>query len=130
MLVVGTFSSYAQNFTVVSTYNKPAEGETFSVTNLTNNLGLMYRVSDNCSVGLVKNGEEYDLLSRYNYNKNIFISAQTSFENTFDSLNVGVGYSLPVFWGVNVEPNYTFNLSDFSNSWNNGSWSLGFSYNF
>ena len=74
-LAVGTlFAATAQDFTVVSSYNAPAEGEDYSVTDLTNNLGVLYNVANNCSVGLVKNGEEYDLLARYNYNANLFIS--------------------------------------------------------
>lgn len=131
VLAAGTlFAATAQDFTVVSSYNAPAEGEDYSVTDLTNNLGVLYNVADNCSVGLVKNGEEYDLLARYNYNANLFISLQAPTEEATDNLSVGVGYSLNVWKGLNVEPNYTMNASADDDGDRAGSFNLGLSYRF
>ena len=127
VLAAGTlFAATAQDFTVVSSYNAPAEGEDYS----TNNLGVLYNVANNCSVGLVKNGEEYDLLARYNYNANLFISLQAPTEEATDNLSVGVGYSLNVWKGLNVEPNYTMNASADDDGERNGSFNLGLSYRF
>lgn len=130
-LAVGTlFAATAQDFTVVSSYNAPAEGESYSVENFTNNLGIMYKCADNCSVGLVKNGEEYDLLARYNYNANLFVSLQAPTEETFDNLSVGLGYSFNVWKNLNVEPNYTMDANANDDGERNGSFNLGLSYRF
>ena len=51
-------------FTVVSTLNTPAEGESFEVSSITDNLGVGYQVNDKLMVGAVKNGENYDLFGR------------------------------------------------------------------
>ena len=51
----------AQTFTVVSTYNAPAEGADLELGAITDNLGVMVSVANNCMFGMVKNGEEYDL---------------------------------------------------------------------
>ena len=131
VLAAGTlFAATAQDFTVVTSYNAPAEGEDFSVTDLTNTLGVMYNVADNCALGLVKNGEEYDLLARYNYSDNIFISLQAPTEEAFDNLSIGLGYSYNVWKGLNVEPNYTMNANADEAGEREGTFNLGLSYRF
>ena len=47
-------------FSVVSTMEKPAEGETWGLSNLTNNIGVGYQVSDEIMVGATKSGDNYD----------------------------------------------------------------------
>ena len=44
-------------FSIVSTMEKPAEGETWGIRNLTNNIGVGYQVSDEIMVGATKSGE-------------------------------------------------------------------------
>ena len=53
-------------FTAVSNINEPNEDESWGVSNFTDNLGLGYQVTDNCMVGVLRNGEEYELFARYN----------------------------------------------------------------
>ena len=118
--LIATIGVTAQNFTVVTTYNAPAEGEENSV----------YKCADNCSAGLVKNGEEYDLLARYNYSDNIYISAQAPTSEMMDNLSIGLGYSLSVWKGVCVEPNYTMPVNADDNGEREGSFNLGLSYRF
>lgn len=131
VLAAGTlFAATAQDFTVVTSYNAPAEGEDFSVTDLTNTLGVLYNVADNCALGLVKNGEEYDLLARYNYSDNIFISLQAPTEEAFDNLSIGLGYSYNVWKSLNVEPNYTMNANADEAGEREGTFNLGLSYRF
>lgn len=131
VLAVGTlFAATAQDFTVVSSYDAPAEGESNSVESFTNNLGVMYSCTDKCSAGFIKNGEEYDLLARYNYSDNIYISLQAPTEETFDNLSIGLGYSLNVWKGLNVEPNYTMDANADDDGERNGSFNLGLSYRF
>ena len=125
-----TIGASAQNFMVVSTYNSPAEGESYSVDNITNNLGVMYKCADKCSVGFAKNDEEYDLIGRYNYSDNIYVSLQAPTEETFDNLSIGLGYSLSVWKGMSVEPNYTMPVNADDNGEREGSFNLGLSYRF
>jgi hypothetical protein len=128
--LIATIGVTAQNFTVVTTYNSPAEGEENSVENFTNSIGVLYKCADNCSAGLVKNGEEYDLLARYNYSDNIYISAQAPTSEMMDNLSIGLGYSLSVWKGVCVEPNYTMPVNADDNGEREGSFNLGLSYRF
>jgi len=90
----------------------------------------MYKVADNCSFGLTKNGDNYDLLGRYNYSDNVYVSIQAPTEETTDNLSVGLGYSLSVWKGICVEPNYTMNVSADDNGERGGSFNLGLSYRF
>jgi len=128
--LIATIGASAQNFTVVTTYNAPAEGESYSVSNFTNSLGVMYTVANNCSAGFIKNGEEYDLLARYNWQGNTYFSLQAPTSETMDNLSIGLGYSLSVWKGVCVEPNYTMNVSADDNGERGGNFNLGLSYRF
>jgi len=125
-----TIGASAQSFTVVSTYNAPEEGASYELSNLTNNLGVMYKVADNCSFGFVKNGEEYDMISRYNHNDNVFVSVQAPTEDIVNNLTLGLGYTLSVWKGICVEPNYTINVSEDANGDRTGEFNLGLSYRF
>lgn len=128
--IMVTIGASAQNFTVVSTYNAPADGETMSVDNFINNFGVMYKVADNCSVGLIKNDDVYDLISRYNYTDEVFVSLQAPTEEMIDNLSIGLGYSLSVWKGIRVEPNYTMNVTADDNGDRGGNFNLGLSYRF
>ena len=90
----------------------------------------MYNCADKCSVGLTKNNEEYDLIGRYNYSDAIYVSLQAPTEETVDNLSIGLGYSLSVWKGVCVEPNYTMPVSADDNGEREGSFNLGLSYRF
>ena len=63
MFALTTMIASAQ-FTAVSNINEPNEDESWGVSNFTDNLGLGYQVTDNCMVGVLRNGEEYDLFAR------------------------------------------------------------------
>jgi hypothetical protein len=128
--VIATIGASAQNFMVVTTYDSPAEGESNSVDNFTNNLGIMYKCAQHCSVGLTKNDEEYDLIGRYNYSDNIYVSLQAPTEETFNNLSIGLGYSLLAWKGLCLEPNYTMPVNADDNGDRKGSFNLGLSYSF
>jgi|TARA_R110002167_G_scaffold72438_1_gene203707 hypothetical protein len=131
MVAIATMiGASAQTFTVVSTYNAPAEGADLELGAITDNLGVLVSVANNCSAGFVKNGEEYDLIGRYNYSDAIYISLQAPTEETTDNLSIGLGYSLSVWKGVCVEPNYTMPVSADDNGDREGSFNLGLSYRF
>lgn len=128
--LIATIGVSAQTFTVVSTYNAPAEGADLELGAITDNLGVLVSVANNCSVGFAKNGEEYDLIGRYNYTDAIYISLQAPTEETTDNLSIGLGYSLSVWKGVFVEPNYTMPVNADDNGEREGSFNLGLSYRF
>ena len=63
-----TMVSSAQ-FMVVTTINMPEDDAEFEMSNVTDNLGFGYMLNDNVTLGLVKNGEEYDMWGRYYFSK-------------------------------------------------------------
>tara|TARA_R100000687_G_C6341442_1_gene114421 strand:- start:154 stop:567 length:414 start_codon:yes stop_codon:yes gene_type:complete len=117
-------------FTVVTTLNTPAEGESFEVSSITDNLGVGYQVSDKLMVGAVKNGEDYDLFGRYNVGT-VYLSLQAPTDSTMtDNMNIGVGYSLCIYKNLYIEPNYTMPMSEDSEGNREGSFKLGVAYRF
>jgi len=117
-------------FTVVTTLNTPAEGESFEVSSITDNLGVGYQVSDKLMVGAVKNGENYDLFGRYNVGT-VYLSLQAPTDSTMtDNMNIGVGYSLCIYKNLYIEPNYTIPMSEDSEGNREGSFKLGIAYRF
>ena len=117
-------------FTVVTTLNTPAEGESFEVSSITDNLGVGYQVNDKLMVGAVKNGENYDLFGRYNAGT-VYLSLQAPTDSTMtDNMNIGVGYSLCIYKNLYIEPNYTMPVSEDSEGNREGSFKLGVAYRF
>ena len=112
-------------FMVVSTVIAPADSAEWGMDNFTNNIGVAYNINDNMCVGIMKNGDDFDLFGRYEMNNNIFVSAQAPTEDMFDNLKMGVGYSFAVCPAFFVEPNYTMNLDG-----ENGEFNVGLSYKF
>jgi len=123
-------------FTVVTTYNTAADGEDWKMSSLTDNMGIGYAVNDTWTVGLLTAGEDslgeasYDLWARYNMDGNMYLSVQAPTEDMMDNLTVGVGYSLSVWKGLSVEPNYSMGLKEDDNGERDGSFNLGLSYKF
>ena len=136
VVALTTVSALAQNFMVVTTYNAPEDGAEWSMTSLTDNMGIGYNLNDTWTVGLLSAGEDslgdasYDLWGRYNYNANIYVSIQAPTEEMMDNLTVGLGYSYNVWKGLNVEPNYSMGLKEDENGEREGSFNLGLSYKF
>jgi len=124
ILACATIIASAQ-FMVVTTVDM--SGEDWEVSSLTDNLGIGYSV-DNITVGLVKNGEEYDLFGRYNM-KDMYLSMQTATDST-DNMVVGVGYSFDLGKSIYVEPNYSMPLKEDGNGERKGEFKLGLAYKF
>ena len=110
-------------FMVVSTVIAPADSADWGIDNFTNNMGVAYKFN-NMFVGIMKNGDDFDLFGRYEMN-NMFVSAQAPTEDMFDNLRMGIGYSFAVCPAFFVEPNYTMNLDS-----DNGKFNVGLSYKF
>ena len=103
---------------------------------LTDNMGIGYKLNDTWTVGLVTAGEDslgdksYDLWGRYNWNANMYVSVQAPTEEMMDNMTIGLGYSLAVWKGLHVEPNYSMGLKEDENGEREGTFNLGLSYKF
>ena len=123
-LALTTMFASAQ-FMAVTTINQPAEGEEWAMSNITNNMGVGYVLYDNITFGVVKNGEEYDLWGRYQM-KWVYLAMQMPTEESTDNMTFGVGYSLEVWNGLNIEPSYMMSMKEDSE----GELKVGLSYKF
>jgi len=96
-------------FMVTSMISEPAEGEEMSLDNLTDNIGVMYSF-DKISVGIMMNGEEYDLAARYSLGEKLFAYGLITTEE--ENVSLGVGYSLNVWNELYIEPSYLMDLEN------------------
>jgi len=134
-LAFSTLFASAQ-FMVVSTFTTAADGESWEMSSLKDNLGIGYTLNDKWTLGFIKAGEDslgessYDLWGRYNWNGDVYISVQAPTEKMMDNLSVGVGYSFNLWKGLNVEPNYSMNLKEDEEGERSGEFNLGLSYRF
>jgi opacity protein-like surface antigen len=101
------FLSASAQYRVMSSINEPSENENWGVENFTNNISIGYDVSEDIMVGVKKNGENYDLIGRYNLKDNMYLSVQMPTENASNNVTWGVGMSINVWEKLYVEPNYT-----------------------
>ena len=106
-------------FSIVSTMEKPAEGETWGLSNLTNDMGVGYQATDKMMVGVTKSGDNYDLFARYSMGDFYIVGEMDS----NDELNWGVGYSIKFWNELYIEPNYMMNDDE-------GEFVIGMAYRF
>tara|TARA_B100001094_G_scaffold195956_1_gene189905 strand:- start:193 stop:591 length:399 start_codon:yes stop_codon:yes gene_type:complete len=112
-------------FMAVTTINTPEDNAEWEMSNVTDNIGIGYMLKDNITVGLVKNGEEYDVWGRY-YFSNCYAVVQAPTEEATDNLMFGVGYSFKAWKDLYIDPSYmTSNKED-----SKGEFKLGISYRF
>lgn len=120
-VILLSLSASAQ-YMITTTLNTPEEGESWETSHVTDNMGVAYTHS-HITVGIVKNGEDYDMIGRYGMNNNIYICAQMSSESS-DDLKIGIGYSLQLWKDLYIEPYYMKELD----SEEEGSIKVGLSY--
>ncbi len=96
---------------VITTVEQPADDAEWEMSNFTDNLGIGYQLNEKATIGIVKNGEDYDLWGRYQL-KVGYLSVQAPSEEIADNLNIGVGYSLQVWNSLYVEPSYSMPLKE------------------
>ena len=125
VIVFATLFASAQ-IMVVTTYDGDQEE---SLDKLTANMGIGYSVSDNIVVGGVKNGDNYDLFARYNYNEDLYISLQMATGDN-EGTSIGVGYSANVWKGLYLEPNYSMPTEKDADGDREGEFNLGIGYRF
>ena len=110
-LTMFTMLASAQ-FMVITTMDQPEEGADWEMSNITDNMGVGYVLNDKMTVGLMKNGEEYDLWGRYNINF-MYVVVQAPTDSTMmDNASIGVGYSLKVWKELYVEPSYMMSMKE------------------
>ena len=112
-------------FMAVTTINQPEDDAEWEMSNVTDNIGIGYMLKDNIAIGLVKNGEEYDVWGRY-YFSNCYAVVQAPTEEATNNLNFGVGYSFKVWKELYVDPNYMMSMEEDSE----GEFKIGISYKF
>ena len=112
-------------FVAVTTINMPEDDAEWEMSNLTDNIGIGYMLKDNIILGLVKNGEEYDMWGRY-YFSNCYAAVQAPTEESMDNMMFGVGYSFMVYKNLCIDPNYMMSTKEDSE----GKFKLGISYKF
>ena len=122
--VLATILCSAQ-FMVVTTVNMPGDDAECEMSNITDNMGVGYILNNNITLGLVKNGEEYDMWGRY-YINDIYASVQAPTEDMMDNMMFGIGYSMKVWNDLYIEPNYMMSMEEDSE----GEFKLGISYKF
>tara|TARA_R100000656_G_C3926463_1_gene123925 strand:- start:441 stop:827 length:387 start_codon:yes stop_codon:yes gene_type:complete len=106
-IVFTTLASSAQ-FIAVSDVSQPSDNESWGAGNFTNSIGVGYEVNDKLTMGLRKNGDDYDVFGRYNVSGGIFVSAQSSTDEfDLDNIELSLGYSLQVWEKLYVEPSYS-----------------------
>jgi len=88
-------------------------------------MGVGYMLNDNITLGLVKNGEEYDMWGRYYFSK-CYAVVQAPMEEMTDNMMFGVGYSLKVWDELYFDPSYMMSTKEDSE----GEFKLGISYKF
>lgn len=96
---------------VITTVEQPADDAEWEMSNFTDNLGIGYQLNEKTTIGIVKNGEDYDLWGRYQLQMG-YLSVQAPSEEIADNLNIGVGYSLQVWNSLYVEPSYSMPLKE------------------
>ena len=125
-MTLAMFAMFASaQFMVVTTIDQPGDDEQWEMSSITDNMGIGYILNDKMTVGLVKNGEEYDLWGRYNM-KLVYIAVQAPTEEMTDNMTFGVGYSLKVWNDLCIEPSYMVSMEEDSE----GEFKVGLSYKF
>ena len=123
-LIFATTLCSAQ-FLAITTINMPEDDAEWEMSNITDNMGIGYMIKDNITIGLVKNGEEYDMWGRY-YFSNCYAAIHAPTEETTDNMMLGVGYSMKIWKDLYVDPNYMISTKEDSE----GEFKLGISYKF
>ena len=113
IFAVGTLFASAQ-FMVVTNINSPADNESWSMENFTDNMGLGYQLNEDVVIGMYKNADSYNMFGRYNFD-DLYMSVDMPSEVTMDSLRVGLGYSIRFWDNFYLEPNYNVNVNGESN---------------
>jgi opacity protein-like surface antigen len=129
VVALSTLAASAQ-FMVVTTYDGDQEE---NADKITANMGFGFAMNNGITVGIVKNGEEYDIWGRYDlgsYMDGAYVSFQAPTEDASDNMSIGLGYSLNVWNSLYIEPNYSMPVSEDEDGEREGSFNIGIGYRF
>jgi len=114
-------------FSIKSSVNMPEEGEEWSLSSITENMGAGYQINDKMMAGVIKNGENYDVFGRY-YFENMYVSLQSSTEEMSENMKIGAGYSYNVWKNLYIEPSYSMPMKEDESGEREGKLVLGVAY--
>ena len=126
VLACATLIGSAQ-FTVVSSMSSPSEGQSWDISNFTNNIGMGYSFNDKTMIGAVRNGDNYDVFARYKTGFGFFCVESTA-DNMSDNMNIGYGMYVRVYDNLSVNPMYMIPLNEDENGKREGGFKIGVSY--
>ena len=104
--------------------------------NATDKIGVGYQVNEKLMVGLTMDGDDsYELLGRYALMNGIWGTCvynytKDSESELMDNMEIGLGYSLNVWKGLSIDPNYTMPVKADEAGDREGSLNLSVSYKF
>ena len=128
-IALSTLIASAQ-FTVVSNFDMPENGEDFGIDNFTNNIGIGYECLPMTMLGVSKNGDNFDVFARRTIKEtvcgNYFVFAQAPTDDMFNNIRVGIGHSFHFYKNFFLNPDYSVDLDGFDN----GDFNVGISYKF
>ena len=117
-------------YSVLTTVSETSDS-TWSVTE---KLGIGYQVNDKLMVGITMDGEDrYELLGRYTlmngvWGTCVYNYTKDSESELMDNMEVGLGYSLNVWKGLSIDPNYTIPAKANEAGDREGTFNLSISY--
>ena len=126
VLACATLIGSAQ-FTVVSSMSSPAEGQSWEISNFTNNIGMGYSLNDKTMIGAVRDGDNYNVFARYNTGFG-FLCLESPTNEMSDNMDIGYGMYIKVYDKLSVNPMYMIPLKEDENGNREGGFSLGLSY--
>jgi len=130
VVALSTLAASAQ-FMVVTTYDGDQEE---TADKITANMGFGFAMNNGITVGIVKNGEEYDIWGRYALSMigdgGAYVSLQAPTEDASDNMSIGLGYSFNVWNSLYIEPNYSMPVSEDDNGDREGTFNIGIGYRF
>jgi len=124
-LTCATLISSAQ-FTIVSQVESPNDGDSWEISNFTQNMGVGYSLNNKTMIGAVKNGDDYDVFARHNLGFG-FLCLEAPTEDMTENMNVGWGMYINIFKGIAATPMYMIPLKE-DDGGREGSFSIGLSY--
>ena len=88
-------------FSLVSKVNAPEDGDSWGISNFTNNWGVGYNVSDRIMVGAYKQGDNFDMFARYKMNFG-YVCFEAPTADMADNMSIGYGMYIKVYENLSV----------------------------
>jgi len=116
-------------FSIISSVTMPEDGEEWSMSSITDNMGAGYQINDNIMAGIIKNGEDFNIFGRY-YFEDMYASLQMPTEEMSENMKIGAGYSYNVWDKLYIEPSYSLPMKEDEDGEREGEFIIGISYKF